>query len=279
MEQRICFYLGNLTKGEYGDKITINNLGNNSKNENEKINYEITLKNLLIKLGYKDRNFYAVFGDIQHRINPLTLCKNRCSDSKDGVILRCLNFERHWKNYYNKPKDILFNQKLNICFWRGTTTGSEDRLANRFDLVKKWFNKRPDLDIGFSFICQGKDNYKQYVKGNVPITYFLKYKYIISVEGNDKDSGLNWKLNSNSLVLMPRPRIESWLMETTLIPNYHYILLNDDFTDLAEKIEWCNANQNKCKEIITNANNFMKQFANQKVEEDIQTEVLKRYFN
>ena len=33
---------------------------------------------------------------------------------------------------------------------------------------------------------------------------FLKYKYILSVEGNDKDSGINWNLNSNSVVLMFR---------------------------------------------------------------------------
>ena len=34
---------------------------------------------------------------------------------------------------------------------------------------------------------------------------------------------------------MPRPTITSWLMETTLIPNFHYILLKDDFSDLHSK--------------------------------------------
>lgn len=96
--------------------------------------------------------------------------------------------------------------------------------------------------------------------------------------GNDKDSGLNWKLKSNSLVFMPRPRVTSWLMETTLIPNYHYILLKDDFSDLGVKLAWCNANQDKCQQIILNAQRFMRQFADQAVEKAIETEVLNKYF-
>ena len=106
----------------------------------------------------------------------------------------------------------------------------------------------------------------------------LKYKFIISVEGNDKDSGLNWKLNSNSLVLMPKPTISSWLMESELIPNYHYILLKDDFSDLRSKYWWCRKNTEKCKEIIKNANNFMKRFSNNEKEEEIEKKVINEYF-
>ena len=107
----------------------------------------------------------------------------------------------------------------------------------------------------------------------------MKYKYIISVEGNDKDSGLNWKLNSNSVVIMPRPRITSWLMETTLIPDVHYVLIKDDFSDLEEKLSWCENNQNKCKEIVKNANMFMSQFSNELNERQIEEEVVHKYFD
>ena len=34
----------------------------------------------------------------------------------------------------------------------------------------------------------------------VGLEELLAYKYILSVEGNDKDSGINWKLDSKSLV-------------------------------------------------------------------------------
>ena len=107
----------------------------------------------------------------------------------------------------------------------------------------------------------------------------LKYKYIISVEGNDKDSGLNWKLNSNSVILMAKPRITTWLMETTLIPDVHYVLLKDDYRDLIEKYIWCKNHPNECKQIIKNANMFMKQFNNKEREQDIEEAVINKYFD
>ena len=90
----------------------------------------------------------------------------------------------------------------------------------------------------------------------------LKYKYIISLEGNDKDSGLNWKLASNSLVLMPIPKFESWLMEGKLKPWIHFVPIKDDYSDLSEKLEYCVNNDSIVKQIVINANNFMKQFKN-----------------
>ena len=134
------------------------------------------------------------------------------------------------------------------------------------------------IDVAFSHICQNRGEYSEYVKGKVSINRFLKYKYILSVEGNDKDSGLNWKLNSNSVVLMAKPRVTSWLMETTLIPNYHYVLLKDDFSDLLEKVKWCENNEDKCKDIIKNAHKFMSQFKDEDREEKIEEEVINRYF-
>ena len=78
---------------------------------------------------------------------------------------------------------------------------------------------------------------------------------------------------------MPRPTAQSWLMETTLIPDYHYILLEDDFSDLKKKLNWCNNNLDKCREIIKNANNYMKQFSNNKLEEQIEETVINSYFD
>ena len=172
-----------------------------------------------------------------------------------------------------------FDKKLNKVIWRGTTTGQPSNPASRFKLVTEYYNKYTNIDVGFSFICQGKENFKKYVKGKLNINQMLKYKYIISVEGNDKDSGLNWKLNSNSVILMAKPRITTWLMETTLLPGVHYVLLKDDYSDLREKYIWCKNNQAKCEQIIKKANQFMEQFSNQKREEEIEKAVINKYFD
>ena len=292
---RINFYLGynlineNFNINDYTDAITIQDL-THGVNAHD-IFYDDPLKELLIKTNNTNKQFYFRRADIMSNSEQhiLTLSKNRCEDNEDSVLLRCLNFDRHWQHYYNKPFDIPFDKKLNKIFWRGVSTGCSDhhssirwcpRTVNRFILVEKWFNKNKNIDVGFSFLHRTwlEQKYNKYVKGSCSISRFLAYKYIISVEGNDKDSGLNWKLNSNSLVLMAKPRITSWLMETTLIPDHHYILLNDDFSNLEEKLYWCNDNQEECKEIIKNANMFMSQFNNNKIEELLEIVVINKYF-
>jgi len=290
-QERLLFYLGTDKEVPHPDmnKFSIKDL-TKGIHTHDTI-YDVPLFNLLLKTKNFNNRFSFSRGDVitEDQQNNWTLSKNRCDGNTSSVLLRCYNFDRHWANYYNKPKDIPFEKKKNVVFWRGTSTGSskhfsaknwDPRPANRFTLVENWFNKTNDIDVGFSFIHRDwlKPKYQKYVKGSCDINHFLKFKYILSIEGNDKDSGLNWKLNSNSLVFMAKPRVTSWLMETTLIPNKHYILLNDDFSDLQEKLEWCNNNQDKCIEIIKNANEFMKQFSDKKMEENLEIQVLNTYF-
>lgn len=248
--------------------------------DNHKKIYLLPLYKKLIEYDIcKNSILFIQTGDVQCILNTPCFTKNIINgrEHNKGVILRCLNFDRHWHNYYNKLIDIQFEKKYNKIIWRGASTGCLDRKGNRFTLIEKWFNKNERIDVGFSLICQNRNTFSCYLKNNMTITNILKYKYIISVEGNDKDSGINWKLNSNSLVLMPRPTVSSWLMETTLVPDHHYVLLKDDFSDLEEKFIWCENNQDKCKEIIKNANNYMKQFDNQQHEEFIERCVIEKY--
>lgn len=46
---------------------------------------------------------------------------------------------------------------------------------------------------------------------------FAQFAYVISLEGNDKDSGLGWKSYLKSLVFMPLPTVSTWAMEDKLI--------------------------------------------------------------
>ena len=268
-QERINFYLGTLVS----ERIENIKLNSDIKIKWQHVNsglYVPELKKILIKTGHYGKKLNYIFGDNYSHVNPTVIVKTRGRDSDCGVIVKCLNEKRHWDNYVNKPIDIDFDKKIGFVIWRGVTTGRETNPGNRFDLVTSYYNKSSNIDVGFSKICEtSKDKYAKYVKGQMSISKMLQYKYILSVEGNDKDSGVNWKLNSNSLVLMSRPRITSWLMETTLIPGGHYVLLKDDFSDLEEKLHWCEANQSKCKEIISNANEFMSQFSDEQNDQPI----------
>ncbi len=280
-QERVNFYLGESLVN--GGTINLNDYpkpkclremkwSNNTK-------YVNPLEMLLKRTGHHNKKFYYKFGDISSHQHKLTLVKNRGVDISESVILRSLNFSRHWGHYYLKPRDIPFIRKKPIVFWRGVTTGCPNRPGNRFCLVDKWFGKHPNVNVGFSKVCRERYlNYQKYVLGLSPIVTFLNYKYLISVEGNDKDSGLNWKLNSNSLVLMPKPRITSWLMETTLVPDYHYLLIQDDFSDLADRLAWCEKNQGKCLAIIRNAHAYMNQFKTHLSEKRLEMDVINKYF-
>ena len=140
------------------------------------------------------------------------------------------------------------------------TTGNINRLGNRFSLIKKWYDESKHIDVGFSHIVQRKNGYEKYVKGKELIKDILEYKYLICAEGNDVSSGLKWMLYSQSVVLMPKPTIVSWFMEDHLIPFKHYVPIKDDWSDLLEMYKWCENNQDKCKNIIKCASNYVQRF-------------------
>ena len=77
---------------------------------------------------------------------------------------------------------------------------------------------------------------------------------------------------------MRRPRFETWYMEGRLVPDVHYVLLKDDFSDLEEKIQFYNENQALAQEIIKNAQTYTEQFKDIEREHKINLLVAKKYF-
>jgi hypothetical protein len=86
-------------------------------------------------------------------------------------------------------------------------------------------------------------------------------------------------MSSNSVAIMPLPVYETWFMEGTLVPNFHYIEIKPDFTDLIEKLNYYNAHPQECEQIIQNAHSYIKQFQNPAKERLIHLLVIEKYFN
>jgi len=106
----------------------------------------------------------------------------------------------------------------------------------------------------------------------------LQYKFILCIEGNDVASNLKWVMSSNSIAFMVKPTYETWFMEGTLVPNHHYVLLKDDYSDLEEKIEYYSTHIDEALTIVKNANDYVTQFKDKKREDLISLLVLKKYF-
>lgn len=66
----------------------------------------------------------------------------------------------------------------------------------------------------------------------------LQYKALIMLEGNDISSGFKWALYSNSVVMAQRSLYTSWAMEELLEPWVHFVPLQDDLSDVEEKMQW-----------------------------------------
>ena len=85
-------------------------------------------------------------------------------------------------------------------------------------------------------------------------------------------------MSSNSIAVMPRPTCETWFMEGKLIPDYHYIEIKPDFSDLVERMDYFSGHPDEAEAIIRHAHEFVSQFLDSKRERLIQLLVLRKYF-
>jgi hypothetical protein len=295
IEDRIKYYLGNLYnifitnqqieyKDIFNEKEAISynkiQLINNdilfNDNYNTQIKYYVNdLRKYFINSEIKNFNIYIAFGDINVKMKKYCFTKSRPIDLTNNFnILLNLNTPRHWGGLDDVKKfDIPFDKKNNKIIWRGGSTGNK-----RVKFVEKYQNhQNKNIDIKFSNLCQNVIN-NNYILNKLSINEQLQSKFIISIEGNDVATNLKWLLYSNSVVIMPKPTICSWIMEDKLISGTHYIEIKSDYSDLEEKYNWCLNNLEECKKIAENSKTYIEQFLNKENEKKITNKIIEIYY-
>lgn len=211
------------------------------------------------------RPVYFLFGDVHHESKYPAVSKTRPRGSQRNVLLK-LNRYRHWTEPLNQVElyDIPYDQKKDKVLWRGFSRG----LKQRIDLLKRYKN-HPNRNIDIT---------DTETETSMSIQDMLQCKFLVSVKGNDVATNLKWIMYSNSLCMMPseHPYV-SWFMEDLLVPWYHYVPLESDFSDLEEKYQWCLSNPDRCKEIIKNASDYIEVFLDGENEDYLNTVVLEKY--
>merc|ERR1712224_1049192 len=122
----------------------------------------------------------------------------------------------------------------------------------------------------------GQNHLKEYVGTSLSKAQQLKYKYILSIEGNDVATNTAWVLASNSAAFMPPPTKEHWFMYGRLKPWVHYIPLYENQT-FEEALSPCHKNTSLCADIARNGEEFMLQFVDLEKEEKIAERVVQRW--
>ena len=208
-------------------------------------------------------------GDITDLQPYPTIVKSRpITENNENSVLLKLNKIRHFIFVKDKTK---FEDKIPKILFRGAAHGK----PNRQMFIEKWIDN-PMCDIKDT--AKDSINPPQWQSKPISIKEQLKYRYIMAIEGNDVASNLKWIMSSNSIAVMPRPKYETWFMEGCLIPNYHYIEIKEDFSDLIEKVNYYEQHPEQAKAIIKNANEYVKPFKDKKREKLLSILVLKRYF-
>ncbi|KAK1740891.1 hypothetical protein QTG54_008143 [Skeletonema marinoi] len=168
-----------------------------------------TINNTLDEADSSNNHWIDSFGDRTQRIKETLPIITKARQSHYHLLLNLLCgystkdiTTMTWKtttHIVKKGKEVPWSEKLSKVFWRGATT------RGRLDYLAQWINYDDNhTDIAFSKVVQTKTNFKreyvkkQYFREKQSLLEMNRYKYLLSIEGNDVATGLKWMLYSNS---------------------------------------------------------------------------------
>lgn len=209
------------------------------------------------------------FGDVNTLLPFPSICKSRpIGDGNENSVLLNLDKVRHFIFLHDKKP---FSQKKPMAIFRGEIDGKARRQA----FCRMWYGSDV-CDVGE--IVSRHCVCPEWRRPKMTLYEHLDYQFVICLEGNDVASNLKWVMSSNSLAVMPRPTCETWYMEGRLIPNYHYVEIRPDFSDLAERIHYFSTHPQEAEKILQHAHQWRAQFQDRRRERLISLLVLDKYF-
>ncbi len=215
-----------------------------------------------------DKIIATEWGDVTYIPDEPAIVKSRpiSGDNKNSVVMK-LDKIRH---FLFVDDNRAWEEKCDRVIFRGKIPGKEKR--------ERFFNMYfgdPLCDLGDT----SRNGIVEWHTGKRTLDEHLQFKFILALEGNDVASNLKWVMSSASVAVMPRPEFETWFMEGRLIPDYHYIEIKPDFSDLHERIQYYLNRPDEAKKIIHNANEYVRQFRDNEREKIISVLTLDKYIS
>lgn len=225
----------------------------------------------LIRIGQPADRFNYLFGDIDYETPSAAFVKSRpVADGATDSVLVKLDSVRHFAFIDDR---VPFRDKKPMLVFRNVVRNQPWRTA-----FLELYHSHPLCDAG----QVNDDEYvtnRDFVKEYLSVEQQLGYKFIATIEGHDVATNLKWVMSSNSIAVMPKPRVESWFMEGSLVGGFHYIEVKPDYSDLPEKLQYYMDHPAEAERIIKNAHEYVAQFLDRKRELLIGRMVAQRYFD
>ncbi len=164
------------------------------------------------------------------------------------------------KKILNIKEPIPWENKTEVAFWRGATTGGgyESGKNLRLKIVRLSEKYPNEIDAGFTRIYPASKKWlieNIILRNHVSPIDQMKYKYLIALDGYSFSSSLHWQLLTGSTVLKSSSDYVEWFYKA-IKPNVHYISFNKDCSDLVKKIKWAKSHDSKVKRMAKNAREF-----------------------
>ena len=210
------------------------------------------------------------FGDVTRVPDIPSIVKSRpVGNANANSILLNLDKARHFMFLNDSVK---FADKKDLLLGRAAIYGHQ---IHRIRFYEMYFG-HPLCNLG-QVNTRGADH-PEWIVEPLSIEDHLAFKFILCLEGNDVATNLKWVMSSNSLAVMPRPRYETWFMEGRLIPDFHYVEINADYSDLEEKLMYYIRRPELAQSVVEHAHKHVAQFKNKKREQLISFLTLEKYF-
>jgi hypothetical protein len=218
--------------------------------------------------SYMKKDFYIV--ENQKNQSPIF---SRCKVLNNPFIVLIPDYysvNTAWKKEYIKILDDMKNyswtDKTNLAFWRGGSHDGGYNLTNYktkprviISMLSKKYPNLIDAGINETLYMQFKEILKKenLIKPMATIEEHLKYKYLPVLDGYVSTyPGYQWRLLSNCVCFKQKSNAVQWFY-LALRPYEHYIPIENDMSDLLEKINWAQKNDETCKKIAKNATDFV----------------------
>lgn len=152
--------------------------------------------------------------------------------------------------------------------------------VSRYIFVSRYFDTE-GFDIGFSpqrdkEYLQDVPEIKRLEMDRVKPADQLACRYLVSISGTDVASSFGWQISTNSVILRETYPWEVFF-DCHFHPWKHYVPIDPDFSDVIQKIEWCENHLEECQRMIDLRHELIPLLLDESIRREALRRVVARY--